>query len=45
MVELLLSRGAKPNLPDDPPWATPLAWATRRGHTEITELLKRCGAK
>ena len=35
MVEFLLRRGAKPNLPDDPPWATPLAWATRRGHHEI----------
>ena len=45
MVELLLQRGAKPNLPDDPPWATPLAWATRRGHPEIAELLKRHGAK
>jgi ankyrin repeat protein len=42
MVELLLQRGAKPNLPDDLPdlaWATPLAWATRRGHTRIVELL------
>jgi predicted patatin/cPLA2 family phospholipase len=26
-------------LPDDPPWATPLAWATRRGHTEIVRIL------
>jgi ankyrin repeat protein len=43
MVELLLRRGAKPNLPDDLPdlaWATPLAWATRRGHQRIVELLK-----
>jgi hypothetical protein len=30
---------ASPNLADDPPWATPLAWATRRGHTEIADLL------
>ena len=30
----------RPNLPDDPPWATPLAWATRRGHGEIAELLE-----
>ncbi len=29
MVELLLARGAKPQLPDDPPWAMPLAWAER----------------
>ena len=45
MVELLLSRGAKPNLPGDPPWATPLAWATRRGHRDIVELLKQYGAE
>lgn len=41
MVEFLLGRGAKPNLPDDPPWATPLAWATRRGHQGIIELLEQ----
>jgi hypothetical protein len=45
MVEFLLQRGAKPNLPDDPPWARPLAWATRRGHAGISELLERHGAK
>jgi ankyrin repeat protein len=44
MVELLLARGAKPNLPNDPPWATPLAWAARRGHGKIVELLKQRGA-
>jgi hypothetical protein len=27
MVEFLLARGALPNLPDDEPWAIPLAWA------------------
>jgi hypothetical protein len=26
-------------LPDDPSWATPLAWATRRGHDEIARSL------
>ena len=41
MVELLLKRGAAIELADDPPWATPLAWATRRGHHEIVELLQR----
>jgi ankyrin repeat protein len=40
MVELLLARGARRNLPDDPPWATPLAWATRRGHSEIVKVLE-----
>jgi ankyrin repeat protein len=44
MVELLLKHGAKTNLPDDPPWATPLAWATRRGHAPIVEMLKKHGA-
>jgi hypothetical protein len=38
-LELLLTRGAKPTLPDDPPWATPLAWATRRGHADVVEIL------
>jgi hypothetical protein len=42
MVELLLSRGARP-LPDDPPWATPLAWAMRRGQQEVVELLQAAG--
>jgi ankyrin repeat protein len=43
MVEFLLRRGAKPNLPDDPPhlaWATPLQWAIRRGHDEIVRMLR-----
>jgi len=44
MAELLLRHGASPNLPDDPPWATPLAWAARRGHQEITALLRQHGA-
>jgi hypothetical protein len=41
MVEFLLRRGARPRLPDDPPWATPLAWAIRRGHDAIAQLLKQ----
>jgi ankyrin repeat protein len=44
MVEFLLAREAPANLPDDPPWATPLAWATRRGHASIVEMLQRAGA-
>jgi len=44
MVKLLLKHGAKPNLPDDPAWATPLVWATQRGHAGIVELLKQHGA-
>jgi ankyrin repeat protein len=44
MVELLLSRGAPTNLHDDEPWSTPLAWAQRRGHAEIAEILRNHGA-
>jgi ankyrin repeat protein len=44
MVEFLLARGAKTTLPGDPRWATPLAWATRRGHAAVVDLLKRAGA-
>jgi ankyrin repeat protein len=43
MVEFLLARGAPTNLPDDEPWATPLAWAERRGHSEIAQILRNHG--
>ena len=33
-----------PTLADDEPWATPLAWATRRGHERIVEMLRAAGA-
>jgi hypothetical protein len=39
MVKFLLARGAPKSLPDDPPWATPRAWAERRGHRNIVDLL------
>ena len=39
MTEFLLQRGAKPTLPDDVPWATPIALARHRGHDEIMCLL------
>jgi uncharacterized protein len=44
MVEFLLSRGAATNLRDDEPWATPLAWARKRGLSDIAELLIQYGA-
>jgi ankyrin repeat protein len=44
MVEFLLQRGAKANLPGDQAWATPLAWATRHGCGDIAEVLKEHGA-
>jgi ankyrin repeat protein len=39
MVKFLLNHGALPHLPDDEPWATPLAWARQRGLTAIEQLL------
>jgi ankyrin repeat protein len=39
MVTFLLARGAPKGVPEDPPWATPLTWAIRRGHDEIARLL------
>jgi hypothetical protein len=39
MVKFLLKRGAPKSLPDDPAWATPRAWAEKRGHKRIAELL------
>ena len=37
MVRLLLDRGADPDAAGAP-WATPLAWALRRGHGEIADM-------
>jgi ankyrin repeat protein len=44
MVEFLLKRGAATNLPDDEPWATPLAWARKLGRADIEEILLKHGA-
>ena len=41
MVQLLLSKGASTTTASAP-WATPLAWAQRRGHHQIADLLSRC---
>ena len=42
-VELLLERGADP-LAAGAPWAAPLAWADRKGHGRIAEVLRGAGA-
>lgn len=42
-VKLLLEKGADPNR-SGAPWSTPLAWAQRRGHTDVADLLKQHGA-
>ncbi len=44
MVKLLLERGADVNK-SGAPWATPLAWARRKGHADIEADLLAAGAK
>ncbi|HEV8146429.1 MAG TPA: ankyrin repeat domain-containing protein [Bryobacteraceae bacterium] len=41
LVRLFLDRGADPVEPDAEPWATPLAWATKKGHASIAAMLRR----
>ena len=43
LVDLLLSNGADPNA-GGADWATPLAWAERRGHGKIAAMLRTRGA-
>lgn len=40
---LMLERGADPVEADAEPWAKPRAWAEKRGHTGIIELLRKYG--
>jgi hypothetical protein len=44
MVEFLLKRGAATSLPDDEPWATPLAWARKLELAEFEGILLKHGA-
>ncbi len=44
MAEYLLKQGADPNKAGAP-WSTPLAWARKKGFTEIEALLLNAGAK
>jgi len=44
MVEFLLKRGAATKVPDDEPWATPLAWARKLGLADIEQILLKHGA-
>ena len=39
MVEYLLKQGSDPSQ-SGAPWSTPLAWAKRKGHTEIENILQ-----
>ena len=43
MVAFLLERGADPNIAGAP-WATPLAWAQKKGHAKIEADLRQAGA-
>jgi len=43
MTAYLLSKGANPNKAGAP-WATPLAWARKKGHIEIEKILINAGA-
>ncbi len=38
--QVLVTRGAATSLPGDETWATPLAWAGKRGLADIEELLQ-----
>ncbi len=43
LVSLLLAHGADP-VAAGAPWAVPLAWAERRGHRHVADLLRQAGA-
>jgi ankyrin repeat protein len=43
VARLMLEQGADPVEEDAEPWARPRAWAEKRGHAEIVELLRRFG--
>jgi hypothetical protein len=43
-VALFLERGADPSERDAEPWATPLAWAEKKGHSAIAAVLRAKGA-
>jgi len=44
VVKLLLDRGADPNRAGAS-WATPLAWAVRKGHSDLAAMLRSAGAR
>jgi ankyrin repeat protein len=44
LVRIFLDRGADPIEADAEPWARPKAWAEKKGHTAIAELLRARGA-
>jgi ankyrin repeat protein len=44
LVELLLERGADPRAAGAS-WSTPLAWAEKKGHEKVAQLLRAAGAE
>jgi ankyrin repeat protein len=44
MVALLLERGADP-VAAGASWAVPLAWAERKGHSHVADMLRKAGAE
>ena len=38
---MVIEESARFDLPENEPWALPLAWAKRRGHHEVIEVLSR----
>jgi ankyrin repeat protein len=44
LVVLFLDRGADPAERDAEPWASPLAWADKKGHAAIADMLRAKGA-
>jgi uncharacterized protein len=44
MVEYLLQKGADPNI-SGASWSTPLAWAIKKGYTDIEKILRKSGAE
>jgi ankyrin repeat protein len=45
LVRLYLARGADPAEADSESWAKPIAWAEKKGHREIVELLLECARR
>lgn len=44
LVRLFLERGADPLEKDAEPWATPLAWAEKKGHAAVLAVLRSVGS-
>jgi hypothetical protein len=42
LVKLLLERGADSVEAHVEPWATPLAWAEKKGHHDVVAILREC---